>query len=264
MLEKWKDVHCVVIGMLHLPALPGSPLSSMSLSAITDIMLRDADALQAGGVHGLMIENFGDVPFYKSDVPKHTVAYLTAVAAKVKAKFALPLGINCLRNDGCAAVAVAHATGAEYIRVNVLAGARVTDQGVIEGIGSDLLRLRKSLGAEAIKILADVDVKHSAPLGAGVALEDEVDDVLERGLASGLVVSGAGTGKATDPAKAARVRQAAPHAPLFVGSGVTADSIGDFLPHVSGVIVGTHFKTDGKVDRAVDVARVKRLVERAN
>ena len=135
MLDAWKNKRCVVIGMLHLPALPGSPLSSMSLSAIADMILRDADALVRGGVDGLMIENFGDVPFYKSDVPKHTVAYLTAIAAKVKAKFDLPLGINCLRNDGCAAMAVAHAVEAEYIRVNVLAGARVTDQGVIEGIG---------------------------------------------------------------------------------------------------------------------------------
>ena len=260
MLEAWKNVRCVVIGMLHLPALPGAPLSKLSLAEITDAMLRDAEALQAGGVHGLMIENFGDVPFFKTDVPKHTVAHLTAVAAKVKARFDLPLGINCLRNDGCAALSVAHAVGAEYIRVNVLSGARVTDQGVIEGISADLLRLRKTLGAESIKILADVDVKHSAPLGVGVALEDEVDDVLERGLASGLVVSGAGTGKATDPAKAARVRKAAPHAPLFIGSGVTADSVSAFLPHVSGVIVGTHFKADGKVDRPVDAERVRKLL----
>ena len=123
-----------------------------------------------------------------------------------------------------------------------------------------MLRLRRQLSAEAIKILADVDVKHSAPLGAGVALEDEVDDVLERGLASGLVVSGAGTGKATDVKKVARVRAAAPDAPLFIGSGVTADSIYDFLPHVSGVIVGTHFKIGGKVSAAVDVERVQKLM----
>ena len=262
MLEVWKNARCVVIGMLHLPALPGSPLSAMSLKQIEAMMLRDAESLQVGGVHGLMIENFGDVPFYKTDVPKHTVAYLTAIAAKVKATFDLPLGINCLRNDGCAALAVAHAVGAEYIRVNVLSGARVTDQGVIEGIGADLLRLRKTLGAESIKILADVDVKHSAPLGAGVALEDEVDDVLERGLASGLVVSGAGTGKATDVKKAARVHAAAPDAPLFIGSGVTTDSIGGFLPHVTGVIVGTHFKVGGDVAAAVDMQRVKALLAR--
>ncbi len=265
MLPAWSTTRCVVIGMLHLPALPGSPLSKLGLSAITDRMLKDAETLTTGGCHGLMLENFGDVPFFTTQVPAHTVAQLTAVAVHVRQRFGgVPLGINCLRNDGCSAISIAHAAGADYVRVNVVSGARVTDQGVIEGVAAKMMRLRQTLSATHIKVLADVDVKHSAPLGVGVALEDEVDDVLERGLADGLVVSGAGTGKATDPAKAARVRQAAPHAPLFVGSGVTAESIGAFLPHVTGVIVGTHFKKDGKVDRPVDGGRVKLLVKQVS
>ncbi|MGN6626087.1 MAG: BtpA/SgcQ family protein [Tepidisphaeraceae bacterium] len=265
MLTAWANHRCVVIGMLHLPALPGSPLSKLSLSAITDAMLRDADTLVSNGVHGLMLENFGDVPFYASHVPPHTIAQLTAVAGAVRPRFSgVPLGINCLRNDGCAALSIAHACGADYIRVNVLSGARVTDQGVIQGIAADLLRLRKTLSAEAIKIMADVDVKHSAPLGAGIELEHEVDDVLTRGLADGLVVSGAGTGKATDVKKAERVRRAAPKSPIFIGSGVTAQSVEAFLPHVSGVIVGTYFKHDGHVDREVDAARVRALLERVS
>lgn len=264
MLEAWSNLRCVIVGMLHLPALPGSPRSTLDLKTITDLMLRDAETLSANGCHGLMLENFGDVPFYTTQVPAHTVAQLTAVAVAVRQRFGLPLGINCLRNDGCGAMSVAHASGADFVRVNVLSGARVTDQGVIEGIAAPLLRLRQTLSATHIKILADVDVKHSAPLGAGVALEDEVDDVLTRGLADGLVVSGAGTGKATDPAKAKRVRQAAADAPLFVGSGVTVDSVETFLPHVTGVIVGTHFKEGGNVDRPVDAARVRALVRRVS
>ena len=262
MIALWANLRCVVIGMLHLPALPGSPLSKLDLKTITDLMLKDAETLSANGCHGLMLENFGDVPFYTTQVPAHTVAQLTAVAVAVRQRFDLPLGINCLRNDGCGAIAVAHAAGADYVRVNVVSGARVTDQGVIEGVAAPLLRLRQTLSATHVKILADVDVKHSAPLGVGVALEDEVDDVLERGLADGLVVSGAGTGKATDPAMAARVRKAAPAAPLFVGSGVTVGSVEGFLPHVTGVIVGTHFKEGGRVDRPVDGGRVRALVER--
>ncbi|HEX8324632.1 MAG TPA: BtpA/SgcQ family protein [Tepidisphaeraceae bacterium] len=262
MLQFWSNVRCVVIGMLHLPALPGSPLSKLDLQSINDLMLRDAETLSANGCHGLMLENFGDVPFYTTRVPAHTVSQLTAVAVAVRQRFALPLGINCLRNDGCSALSVAHAAGADYIRVNVVSGARVTDQGIIEGVAAPLLRLRQTLSATHIKVLADVDVKHSAPLGVGVALEDEVDDVIHRGLADGLVVSGAGTGKATDPAKARRVRRAAPTAPLFVGSGVTADTVEAFLPHVTGLIVGTHFKEGGRVDQPVDGARVRALVDR--
>ncbi len=259
MLKQWTGNSCVVIGMLHLPALPGSPLFAGNLKKIRDLMLSDADTLARGGVHGLMIENFGDVPFFKTQVPAHVVAHMTAIAASVKEKFDLPLGINCLRNDGCSALSIAHAVGAEYIRVNVLSGARVTDQGVIEGISADLMRLRSSLKADHIKVMADVDVKHSAPLGP-IKLEDEVDDVIERGLAEGLIVSGAGTGKATDPAKAARVRAQAPRTPLFVGSGITAASIEAFLPHITGVIVGTYFKKNGRVDQPVDIKRVKELV----
>lgn len=263
MLPQWSEHRCVVIGMLHLPALPGSPLNKLDLRTITQRMLKDAETLIAGGVNGLMLENFGDVPFYTTKVPAHTVAQMTAVAVAVRQRFGqVPLGINCLRNDGMSALSVAHAAGADYIRVNVVSGARVTDQGVIQGIAAELMRLRQTLTAANIKVLADVDVKHSAPLGVGVALEDEVDDVLERGLADGLVVSGAGTGKATDPAKASRVRKAAPKAPIYIGSGVTAESIESFLPHVSGVIVGTHFKQDGKVFNPVDGKRVKALMER--
>lgn len=241
MLKQWNGIKCVVIGMLHLPALPGSPGYAGNIRKIREQMLSDAKTLVAGGVHGLMIENFGDVPFFKTSVPPHVVSHMTAVAGAVREKFNIPLGINVLRNDGCSALSIAHAIGADYIRVNVLSGARVTDQGVIEGISADLLRLRSMLKADAIKIMADVDVKHSAPLGP-IDLENEVDDVLERGLADGLIVSGAGTGKATDPAKAARVRKAAPKAQIYIGSGITADSLPAFLPHVSGVIVGTYFK----------------------
>src|SRR4029453_4879166 len=129
-------------GMLHLPALPGSPLYGGSLSAIREAMLRDAQLLAAGGVHGLMMENFGDVPFFPGRVPAHVVAHMTAIAADVRARVELPLGINVLRNDGLSALAVAHACGAQFIRVNVLCGVRVADQGLLHGIAHELLRER--------------------------------------------------------------------------------------------------------------------------
>src|SRR5689334_14158962 len=193
----WAGRSKIVIGMLHVPALPGATLYRGDLGAIRGAMLRDADALASGGVHGLMIENFGDVPFYPERVPVCVVAHLTALAVEVRRNHPqLPLGINVLRNDGRSALAVAHASGASYIRVNVLCGARVTDQGVIQGIAHELLRDRAILGmgAESIRIFADVDVKHSAPL-ASRPIQDEVDDLLERALADAVIVSGAGTGK---------------------------------------------------------------------
>jgi membrane complex biogenesis BtpA family protein len=257
----WKNRRKIVIGMLHLPALPGSPLSRRTLSQIRDALLRDAETLAKGGVHGLMMENFGDVPFFPSRVPAYVIAQMTALAAEVLRAVDLPLGINVLRNDGRGALAIAHATGASFIRVNVLCGARVADQGLIQGIAHDLLRERTILGADNIRIFADVDVKHSAAL-AERPLEDEVDDLIERALADAIVVSGAGTGKATDPAKVKQVKRAAPDTPVFIGSGITADSIGDFLDSADGFIVGTALKKAGRATNPVDLARVKSLMKR--
>src|SRR5687767_13529205 len=247
MLAAWRDVRKPVIGMLHLAALPGAPLYGGSLTAVREAVLRDAKLLADGGVNGLMIENFGDVPFFPGRVPAHVVAHMTAIAAEVRrAVPGLPLGINVLRNDGLSALAVAHACGAQFIRVNVLCGARVADQGILEGIAHDLLRDRKSLGAEGIRIFADVDVKHSTALGAPRPLADEVADTLHRGLADAVVVSGSGTGKATDPAHVRKVHEAAAGAaPVYVGSGVTVETAHHFLPHAAGFIVGTAFKRGG-------------------
>ncbi|MGZ4983877.1 MAG: BtpA/SgcQ family protein [Chthoniobacterales bacterium] len=255
----WKGHDKVVIGMLHLPALPGAPLARLSLAQIRDQVLRDADTLVRGGVHGLMMENFGDVPFYPNRVPAHVVAQMTALACAVRVQSDLPFGINVLRNDGRAALAIAHAAGANFIRVNVLCGVRVADQGLIQGIAHDLLRDRALLGASDVKIFADVDVKHSAAL-AERPIEDEVADVIERGRADAIVVSGAGTGKATDPAKAQRVKHAAPEMPVFIGSGITAKTIGQFLTSADGFIVGTALKKDGVATNPVELARVQELM----
>jgi membrane complex biogenesis BtpA family protein len=249
-----------IIGMLHAPALPGAPGYGGRLETVRTAVLRDAEALVAGGVHGLMLENFGDAPFYPGRVPAHVVAIMTSLAVELRKTFDIPLGINVLRNDGRSALAVAVASGAQFIRVNVLCGARVTDQGILQGIAHHLLRDRVLLEAGAIKILADVDVKHSAPLGPR-PLEDEARETLHRGGADGLIVSGAATGQPTDVASVSRVKQVVGQAPVLVGSGVTPESIARFLPYADGFIVGTSIKRGGATTNPVDPARVKALVE---
>lgn len=258
-MTSWKTLikkRPVVIGMLHLPALPGSPGFAGDMSTIRKALVADAKALTQGGVDALMMENFGDVPFSAGRVGAETVAAMTALACDVKRASDLPLGINVLRNDGESALAIAVACGASFIRVNVLSGARVTDQGVIQGIAHDLMRLRRNLDAGHIAVMADVDVKHSAALAAR-ELVDEVEDTVKRGLADAVIVSGAGTGKKADPAKVAKVAAAAGNAPVFLGSGVTADNVKDYRKSATGFIVGTTFKRDGAVLGPVDVKRVK-------
>ncbi len=258
MRDIWPTVERPVIGMVHLLPLPGAPQFAGSLEAVRDRALADAQNLAEGGVHGLMLENFGDVPFYPASVPPHVVACVTAIACELRNRVNLPLGINVLRNDGRAALGVAIASGAQFIRVNVLCGSRVADQGLIHGIAHDLLRDRMTLGSK-VKILADVDVKHSASL-APRALSDEVSDTLHRGLADALIVSGTGTGRPTNPEHLKAVKQAAGRAPVFIGSGVTAENVAAYLPDAEGFIVGTAFKPNHDPSQPVDVARVRALL----
>jgi uncharacterized protein len=247
-----------VIGMLHVPALPGSPRSTATLDAIRDFVLRDAEALAAGGVDGLMLENFGDTPFYPARVPPHTIAFLTRLGAEVKAACALPLGINVLRNDGLAAVAVAVATGAAFVRINVYTGARLTDQGIVQGEAHEVQRYRKLLGSD-VRIMADVAVKHSSAL-APRGLADEVEDTIARGHADAVIVSGAGTGKATSIDEVRIAKQGAGAALVFVGSGADAESALALLAHADGLIAGTALKRDGVTTAPVDAERVRRFM----
>ena len=244
-----------VIGMLHLPALPGSPENTMDLAALRRMVLLDAEALTSGGVDGLIIENFGDVPFYPSKVPPHTVAFMTAIGLEVAKAFPLPLGINVLRNDARSALAIATAIGAAFIRVNIFTGARVTDQGLIEGEAHRVLRYRKILGSSVL-VFADVAVKHSAPLAA-FELADEVRDTVSRGRADAVIVSGSGTGQETRLEDVKAAKGAAGETPVLVGSGVNPENVRAVLGYADGLIVGTALKRDGITTAPVDPARVR-------
>jgi hypothetical protein len=261
-IAEWKSVDKPVIGMLHLLPLPGSPRFAGDLRGVTDRVLRDAEALADGGVDGLMLENFGDAPFYSGRVPAGVVAHVAVLASQVRGRFKLPLGINVLRNDGRSALAVAHASGASFIRVNVLCGARITDQGLIQGIACELLRERANLRAEHIRILADINVKHSAPLGPARPLEHEIGDLITRGGADAIVVSGGQTGQPADLDELRQAKAAAGHAPVLLGSGVTPDNIESYLEHADGFIVGTGVKQHGIASNPVDPQRVAALLAR--
>ena len=260
-LNAWSDISTPVVGMVHLRPLPGAPRYDGDLSAVRDAMRRDAHALAEAGVDGLMLENFGDAPFLPGRVPAHVVAHMTTLARSLRRDIDLPLGINVLRNDGRSALAVAHAAGAQFIRVNVLCGARLTDQGLIQGIAHDLLRDRTALGATDVKIFADVNVKHSSPV-APRPVEDEARDTFERGGADILIVSGPATGSAAAVDEINVMKAAVPDAPVFVGSGITADNIDNYRSCADGFIVGTSLKHDSDVVHPVDPQRVKSLLRK--
>ncbi len=248
-----------LVGMVHLAALPGSPLANLSIDEIVEKAVLDATALQAGGADSVIVENFHDVPFRPGQVDPHTVAMMTRVCREVREAVDIEVGVNVLRNDGPAAIAIAAATGCSFIRVNIHTGAMLTDQGMISGQADETLRLRRLLGVEnAVKILADVFVKHATPLG-NMSVEDVVEDMVYRGLADGIIVSGSATGKAADLDFVRQVASSSGLTPVYVGSGITAANVANYLPHAAGVIVGSSLKFDGLVDNLVDVERVRAL-----
>lgn len=226
------------------------------------VALADARALVAGGIDAILVENYGDAPYPAGRVEAPTVAAMSVVAAEIRR--ALPdaaLGINVLKSDARSALAVACAVGARFIRVNVHAGAVVADQGVVQSDAYRTLRDRRLLGAD-VAIFADVGGKHAVPL-APVDLEQHARDLVHRGLADALVVSGKATGEATPIPDVKRVRGAVPHVPVLVGSGVTPDTAAELLSVADALIVGTWIKQDGDVTKPVDPERVRRLVDAA-
>lgn len=249
-----------LIGVVHLPALPGSPRARLDLDACVALARSDTLALVEGGADGVIVENFNDAPFFAGSVPPITVAAMAVICRELRGDIPVEMGVNVLRNDAAAALSIAVACGAEFVRVNVHTGAMLTDQGLIEGQAADTLRLRRALGAEQVKIYADVLVKHAVALGPQ-RMADAVADAVERGLADAIIVTGSATGAAASPDD---VREAAgaSEAPVYVGSGVTAENVADCVPPAEGVIVGSWLKTDGIVANPVDIDRVRQLRRR--
>lgn len=251
-----------VVGMVHLLPLPGAPGWGGSMDEVLERALMDARTLADGGLHGVIVENYGDVPFYPMSVPPETVAAMSAVVSAVRKEVTIPVGVNVLRNDGVAALAVAVATGAVFVRVNVHTGSMFTDQGLLQGNAHELLRRRAALRTP-LAVFADVFVKHGTP-PPGTRLEEAARDARHWGLADVLIVSGDATGHATDPAAVARVKEAVPGVPVWVGSGATPETIGLHLRTADGVIVGSAIEKDRIAGGPVDAERVRHLMDAAS
>ena len=247
----------LLIGVVHLRPLPGSPRWEGDLEAVLEAAVRDARAYESGGVHALLIENFGDLPFTKGCVAPETVAAMAAAGRAVGAAVNLPLGFNVLRNDARAALALCAACRGSFIRVNVLTGAMLTAQGVIEGDAYETLRYRQRVCPQA-QIFADVHVRQAVPF-AGGTFEDAARDTVERGLAEALILSGKGAALPADLLEVERVRKTCPSVKILLGSGITPANAADYLPAADGLIVGSSLKINGQVANPVDPKRVAAL-----
>jgi membrane complex biogenesis BtpA family protein len=248
-----------LVGMVHLVPLPGSPRYGGSIDQVLTSATEDARVLVDAGFPALMVENFGDVPFFADQVPPETVAAM-ALAVDQVSGFEVPVGVNVLRNDALGALGVAAATGARFIRVNVLTGMMYTDQGPVVGNAAHVQRRKRELGLD-VEVWADVMVKHAvAP--HRLDLRQATADTAERGLADALIVSGPGTGEEIDVDEARIVRESAPEGMRVVaGSGVTVENIDRLLAAVDTIIVGSSIKVDFDANNRPDPLRAKAFVE---
>lgn len=254
-----------LIGMVHCWPLPGAPgYHGYGVETIIEQALRDADALLEGGVDGLIVENMWDIPFRAGPhLPPESIAVQAVVARKVREAIGtLPMGINVVHNGGVALLAIALAAGADFMRVCMFTGAGVWDAGSWdEGCAPDLLRRRKELGAEQIKIFADVDKKHSVRF-PGIDLATHIEWTRFCG-ADALIVSGRMTGDAPDLDKVRQAKALAGDRPLLLGSGTDERNIAAFLEVADGTIVGSSVKAGGEIANPVDVERVRAFVRAA-
>ena len=248
--------------MVHLPALPGSPQFGGSMVDVLDRARTDAVRLAEAGFPALMVENFGDVPFFADAVPPETTSAMALAVRSVIEETDLVVGVNVLRNDVLSALGIAATADASFVRVNIFTGLMYTDQGPIVGKAAEALRKREAIAPD-VEIWADVMVKHStAPPGLDIGRS--AADTVERGLADAVVVSGTGTGSAPDLEDAKAIRTNTPEdTRIVVGSGAHAGNL-EFIAEVANsVIVGSSTKHDGDARNAVDPKRAWHLVQAA-
>jgi membrane complex biogenesis BtpA family protein len=243
-----------LIACLHLPALPGSPRYEGSMTSVYEQTLAEVELLKRFSVDAVLVENFRDNPFYPDRLPPETIASMTALTREVVRSLSCPVGVNALRNDGLAAIAIATAANAHFVRINVHMNAVVADQGIIEGRSYETLRLRKNLQSDVL-IAVDVGVKHASALGnRGMGLEAK--DATERGMADALILSGVATGAPVSVEDFETVRNATP-LPLFLGSGCTLDSLEFWFSRMEALIVGSFLKKEGKAENGLEEDRLR-------
>lgn len=213
-----------------------------------------------GAFDGLILENTHDAPYLKGGVGPEIIATMTAVALALRARFAGPIGVQVLAGDNEAALAIAQAAELDFIRAEGFSFAHVADEGLIEACAGPLLRKRRAIGAESVRIFADIKKKHSAhALTADLDIA-ETASATEFCEAEGLIITGRSTGRPCDSDDVKRAR-AATSLPVLVGSGVSPEQLPILLPLADGLIVGSWLKVDGHWKNPIDPSRLEAFLK---
>ena len=232
-----------LIGVLHVGALPGTPSALRSVDALIQQTLTEARIYRDAGFTALAIENTHDRPYLKGGAGPEITAAMTALAREVKRETGLVLGVQVLAAANREALAIAAASGADFVRAEGFVYAHVADEGVIESCAGDLLRYRRAIGAEGVLVFADIKKKHSAhAITADLSIVETAKGA-EFFLADGVIVTGPATGESAAPDEVGDVARAV-RLPVLVGSGITPENLGRFSP-AHGFIVGSSVKQGG-------------------
>jgi membrane complex biogenesis BtpA family protein len=246
--------------MIHVGALPGTPRSGAGVAALARAAAAEAKLLEREGVDAILLENMHDLPYLNRRVGPEIVAAMTAICGEVRAAVRLPLGVQVLAGANREALAVAHSAGLQFIRCEGFVFSHIADEGLMaEADAGPLLRYRRMIGAEGVAVIADVKKKHAAhAITSDVSLV-EMARAAEFFGADGVVVTGTATGEPTNPAEVAAVAGAI-RAPVFVGSGVTPENVGEYVGHAAAVIVGSSLKKAGRWNNPPEAKRVRAMV----
>ncbi|MFT5750306.1 MAG: membrane complex biogenesis BtpA family protein [Ancylomarina sp.] len=233
-----------IIGMIHVQALPGTPNHKMSLTEISALAVKEAKQYDNANLDAIIIENMHDVPYLKRQVGPEVTAAMTIVAKAIRDAVSLPLGIQILAGANQEALAVARAADLDFIRAEGFVFGHVADEGYIDSCAGELMRYRKMIGADKVKVFTDIKKKHSSH-----AITSDVDIVetahaAEFFLSDGVIITGSSTGKAADVRELDALKDSVSK-PILIGSGITADNISKYWPFANAFIVGSHFKEDG-------------------
>lgn len=248
-----------LVGVVHLPAMPGTPANSLDPRQIVEQSLEEVEVLASAGFDAVILENMHDRPYLKGGVGPEVVATMAVACRLARQITSVPIGVQVLAGANTEALAVAHAGGADFVRVEGFVFGHMADEGLLEASAGPLLRYRKQIGAEKIKILCDIKKKHCAhAITADVDLAETVR-AAEFFCADGVVVTGTATGVETDPKDLEDALEAST-LPVWIGSGVTLKNLSSYS-RAHGLIVGSWLKADGRWENPVDSERCRRLVD---
>jgi uncharacterized protein len=249
--------------MVHVAALPGTPLNNMKMDAIISEAIRETLILTEGGVDVVMIENMHDRPYLNRKAGPEIVAGMTAVAVEIRQAFKIPLGIQILAGANKAALAVALAASFDFIRAEGFVFGHLADEGWMNSDAGELLRYRKQIGAEHINIFTDIKKKHSSHFVTSDVSIAETAKAAEFFLSDGVIVTGSSTGEKASVNEVKAVKNAV-KIPVIIGSGIDSENIQDYWDIADAFIVGSSLKKEGNWENEADRSSVVKLMKKVN